>query len=162
MIVFRLTKKPYAKSLSGEGAKKFGGRWNSIGTPMLYTSESRALALVELAVHLPLVLQPVEYYLISLEIPTSVKSGILSMKELPHDWFCNSYVDRTQQIGDQFIQQNKLLILKVPSAVVQGDYNILINPNHPAIKKIKILSVEPFSFDERLFVGPQNFRQKRI
>ena len=57
MIVFRLAKKQYTHKLSGEGAELYGGRWNSVGTPMLYTSESRSLALLELAVHLPFIIK---------------------------------------------------------------------------------------------------------
>jgi len=86
MIVFRLTKKKFAGSLSGEGAKRVGGRWNSIGTPMLYTSQSRALALLELAVHVPFIIQPEDYRLVSIEIPSFIKVKQLDPSKLPTDW----------------------------------------------------------------------------
>jgi RES domain-containing protein len=151
MIVFRLTKKKFAGSLSGEGAKRVGGRWNSIGTPMLYTSQSRALALLELAVHVPFIIQPEDYRLVSIEIPSFIKVKQLDPSKLPTDWNTFAFLDKTQQIGDEIIRKNEIVALRVPSAVVPGDSNIIINPLHPSIKHIKVLKEENFAFDGRLF-----------
>jgi RES domain-containing protein len=151
MIVFRLTKKKFAESLSGEGAKRVGGRWNSIGTPMLYTSQSRALALLELAVHVPFIIQPEDYRLVSIEIPSFIKVKQLDPSKLPTDWNTFAFLDKTQQIGDELIRNNEILGLRVPSAIVPGDSNIIINPLHSSIKHVKIIKVENFAFDGRLF-----------
>jgi len=149
MIVFRLTKAKYANDLSGKGAELGGGRWNSKGIAMLYTSDSRALCVTEIAVHLPLGILPKNYQLISIEIPDS-EIFPLDKTFLPIDWKSISKIADTRRIGDGFVSINKHLVLKVPSAVVQGDFNYLINPRHPDFYKIKIQKVEHFDFDERL------------
>jgi RES domain-containing protein len=151
MIVFRLAKARFSHGLSGKGAEKTGGRWNSKGVPMVYTSDSRALCTTEIAVHIPLGLLPTDYKIISIEIPDSLKVLTLTKNKLPHDWNSIPHSGSTQQIGDDFIRQNKSVVLKVPSAVVAGDFNFLLNPGHRDFSKIKVLSVEDFGFDSRLF-----------
>ena len=152
MIVYRLARSKYKNDLSGKGAAKSGGRWNSKGVAILYTSESRALCTAEAAVHIGLGNVPDDYYLVTLEIKEDVSMKELKQAEWPKDWKSFPHPDSTQQIGDDFIQENKFLILKVPSVVVQGDFNYLINPTHPEKKKIKILKTERFTFDKRMFV----------
>lgn len=151
MTVFRLSKSKYSRDLSGHGAENTGGRWNSRGTPMLYTSQSRALCTTEIAVHIPLGIVPKDYEMISIEIPDSIKIAVLKTSELPDDWNSIPHGNSTQLIGDAFIREGKSLVLKVPSVVVPGDYNFLINPLHRDIAKISIITTELFSFDERLF-----------
>ena len=151
MIVFRLAKAIYGAELSGKGAENTGGRWNSKGVAIVYTSGSRALCTAELAVHLPLGLIPTGYQLTTFEIPDKFIGDPSPVIQLPGNWNSFPYIRETQLIGDSFIKSNKELILKVPSAVVEGDFNFLINPFHPGVSKIKILSSEPFRFDERLF-----------
>jgi RES domain-containing protein len=151
MKLFRLSKLKYSKDLSGKGAELAGGRWNSKGTAMLYTSGSLALSTTEVAVHVPLGILPKGYYAITYEVPTSVSIQELSIKDLPKDWKSIPHSHSTQQIGDLFIKSNAALILKVPSAVIRGDFNFLINPSHPDLVKIKIRNVQEYEFDERLF-----------
>lgn len=152
MIVFRLSKSEFAHDLSGRGAEKAGGRWNSKGTAVVYTSESRALCTTEIAVHTPLGILPVDYVLIAIDIPASITVRELKANELPPDWKSLPHAHSTQEIGDAFVVENLSAVLKVPSAVVQGEYNYLINPDHKDIKKIKVKLIEPFDFDERLFI----------
>lgn len=151
MIVYRLAKKKFCLDLSGRGAELVGGRWNSKGVAMLYTSQSRALCLAEIAVNLPIGIVPFDYYLVEIEIPDSSQFSEIDQGKLKADWNSFPHSSETQNIGDQFISERKSLILKVPSAVVQGDYNYLINPTHTDFKSIKIIKTELFSFDERLF-----------
>ena len=151
MIVFRLSKSKFAADLSGKGAEKSGGRWNSKGFAMVYTSESRALCTTEIAVHTPLGNLPPDYKLISLEIPVDVIIRELETKHLPVDWKSLPHPHSTQAIGDNFISGNIYAVLKVPSVVVQDEYNYLINPAHIDSGRIKIKAIESFSFDERLF-----------
>jgi RES domain-containing protein len=152
MIVYRLSKAAFANDLSGKGAEISGGRWNSKGVPMIYTSESRALCTAEIAVHTSLGNLPADYFLITIEIPNKVEIQILEIESLPSDWksFPHSY--STQKSGDTFAADKKALILKVPSAVVQGEFNYLINPLHKDIRLIKITNTEEFNFDKRLFL----------
>lgn len=149
MIVYRLSKSVYANDLSGKGADLVGGRWNSRGNAVLYTSQSIALCVTEIAVHVPLGILPKDYDLIHIEIPDD---NILEVKRLPKDWQTFPHADSTQKIGDKFLKDKKYLVLKVPSAAVQGEFNFLVNPRHPDFDKVKIKKKEKFSFDERLFV----------
>lgn len=151
MIVYRLSRAKYSNDLSGKGAEIAGGRWNSKGIAFVYTGQTIALCMTEVAVHIPLGIIPIDYELITLEIPENEISE-LKKTLLPEDWksFHNSY--STQSFGDDFVKNKTSLILKVPSAVVQGEFNYLINPLHSKIKKVKIKKIETFSFDQRLFV----------
>ncbi|MAU71189.1 MAG: RES superfamily protein [Pseudozobellia sp.] len=151
MIVYRLGKENYKNDLSGIGAEKFGGRWNSKGVRMVYTSQSRALANLEVAVHLTLKLVPKDYYLTAIEIPDELVLPYPEKKLQGKNWKTHPPTSFTQEEGDKFIKSSKNLVLKVPSAIVQGDYNFLINPVHSDIGKIKVLYPELFSFDKRLF-----------
>jgi len=151
MIVFRLARSKYRNDLSGKGAEKTGGRWNSKGVALVYTSESRALCTTEIAVHTPLGILPKDFELITIEIPDSIKFLELKPIDLPADWKSILHSGTTQELGDGFVKENKYAVLKVPSAVVQGDFNYLINPRHVNAKKIKIIKVERFAFDDRMF-----------
>lgn len=150
MIVYRLSKKTYCTGLSGKGAELAVGRWNSKGNAMLYTSQSRALCLAEIAVNLPLGIVPKDYNLVEIEIPDSIKISEIEIRNLSSKWNSFPHLPETQKIGDKFIADQKSLVLKVPSAVVQGDYNYLINSKHPDFHAIKIVHTELFSFDRRL------------
>ena len=152
MRVYRLCKVAYAKDLTGKGAEKVGGRWNSTGIAMVYTGESRALCTAEIAVHTPLGNLPSDYVLVSIEIPEEIPVGELIQNELPTDWKTFPHPHFTQEIGDRFIKESLFAVFKVPSAVVQGEFNYLMNPGHPDGSRIKILETEPFDFDERLFM----------
>jgi len=151
MIIFRLSKEKYKNDLSGIGAEKYGGRWNNKGTRMVYTAESRALANLEVAVHLALKNLPKNYYLTSIEVPDTLIVSYNEKRLKNKNWRSNPPIEFTQSEGDAFIKANKLLVLKVPSAIVKGDFNYLINPLHKDIGTIKVLRSESFSFDERLF-----------
>jgi RES domain-containing protein len=152
MIVYRICKSEYTFNLSGKGAEKYGGRWNSKGVPMVYTGQTIALCTTEIAVHTPLGIIPNNYMLISLEIPEEIQIQEINISELPKNWRLTPYTANTQNIGDKFITEKKFPVLKIPSAVVQGENNFLLNPNHLDFQKIKILSTESFSFDKRLFI----------
>ncbi|MDZ4793985.1 MAG: RES family NAD+ phosphorylase [Bacteroidota bacterium] len=151
MIVYRLSKKKYSADLSGRGAEKAGGRWNSKGLPIVYTSESRALCTTEIAVHSPLGNIPTDYYLTTIEIPPTASILEIKQAELLKDWKAIPHSNSTQLIGDRFLFENKFLVLKVPSVVVQGDFNYLLNPAHRLFQKVKITNTALFEFGERLF-----------
>lgn len=151
MKVFRLAKEKYADDLSGKGAELAGARWNSKRIPMLYTSQSRALCLVEIAVHVPVGNIPTDYFLVEIEIPDEVEITIVEEETLQPDWNSLPHSQYTQNIGNIFISQNEFLVMRVPSAVVQGDYNYLVNPRHNSFNQINVVSKSPITFDERLF-----------
>ncbi|MBL4755428.1 MAG: RES family NAD+ phosphorylase [Flavobacteriales bacterium] len=151
MIVFRLSKSKYATDLSGRGTETSGGRWNSKGVAMLYTSESRALCTTEIAVHAALGNLPNDYSIIIIKIPDKASIKELAVSKLPPDWQSFPHSHSTQKLGDQFSADHEFLVLKVPSAVVDGDHNFLLNPNHKDFGKVSVINIEPFTFDERLF-----------
>jgi RES domain-containing protein len=151
MIAFRLLKQNYGSGLSGKGAEIAGGRWNSPGISIIYTSESRALCTAEVAVNLPLGNIPSGFEMISIFIPDDIVITEIREEDLPFGWKVFPLATITQKIGDEFIIQGKSLVMKVPSAVVPGDYNYLINPRHPDFSRIEIIKREPYEFDERFF-----------
>ena len=151
MHAFRLTREPYAHSLSGKGAALKGGRWNSAGVEILYTAENRSLAMAEVVVHFTLATLPADYRMVSLDIPGHLPVQELQDADLPANWNIFPHLLTTQALGDRFILENKFPILRVPSAVVHGDFNLLLNPGHKDFKEIRIVQVEPFPFDQRIF-----------
>jgi RES domain-containing protein len=146
---WRLVKKKYAQSaFSGEGAAIAGGRWNSIGIKVVYTSESLSLAVLEILVGgAPIALLD-SYVKIPVEFEESIVS---SLGHLPKDWKTYPPSIQTQEIGNIWTRDNKSHVLKVPSVVVSEESNYLINPFHPAFKNsLNIGKIEPFQFDGRL------------
>jgi len=152
MIVYRLSNKKYKNDLSGKGAERSGGRWNSKGVALLYTCQSRALCTAEIAVHTPLGIVPSNYWLTTIEIPGSAPLLEINPDSLTKDWKSFPHPHSTQLLGDNFVTAGKYLLMKVPSAVVQGDFNYLLNPAHHLFSSVKIKSTEQFVFDERLFI----------
>jgi len=151
MKIYRLSRKKYANDLSGTGARLFGGRWNSRGINALYGAENISLAKLEVTVHLDLDIIPDDYFLIEIEIPENINIKVLEKEVLEADWNSIPHSESTQLIGDQFLDENKFLVLKVPSAIVPQEYNFILNPNHKKFSLIKITAIEKFTFDNRLF-----------
>ena len=151
MEVFRIKRKKYSFPLNGKGAAVKGGRWNSPGVELIYTSENRSLAMAEVAVHLTLAMLPDDYIMTTIYIPDNLSVKIVKEKDLPKNWNSFPYNPLTKNFGDNFVSENRHCLLKIPSAVTKGDFNILINPGHSELKKIKIKSRESFPFDNRIF-----------
>jgi len=106
--------------------------------------------MAEVLVHLSLNGVSNTFQMVEIEIPDSVSVQEVSTGELKKDWSANPPMLSSQRIGDEFIQSARACVLKVPSAVVPGDSNFLINPNHPEKKRIKVIEVTDFPFDKRL------------
>lgn len=151
MEVFRLQNKKFPIELSGKGASITGARWNSKGTEVIYTAENRALAMAEVAVHLTLATMPKGFCMITITIPDEVEVFIFDTTKLPNDWNFFPENTMTQKIGDSILRQNEFAVIKVPSAVVKGEFNYIINPHHNDFAKIKIINQEDFPFDKRIF-----------
>lgn len=152
MRVYRIERKKYLKTtLTGIGASMTEGyRWNSLNTKLVYSSESRALATLEVSVHIDLSEDlPEDRFYVEIEIPDDII--ILEVKEndLPADWDLNPPTQTTQIIGDDFVLQNEAAVLKVPSCIVPQEFNYLINPNHLDAERIKVVSKTRMTFDER-------------
>jgi hypothetical protein len=108
--------------------------------------------MAEVAVHLSIGTLPDDYYMLTVYLPDKLNIFTPDLSAMPDRWNQFPFIEWTKQLGDDFIKTGKFCILKVPSAVTKGDYNILINPAHPDFKKIKIIDNEKFPFDQRLFL----------
>jgi len=151
VIVYRISKTKNIKDLSGTGAKIFGGRWNNKGVSIIYTSETRALATLEYLVHVPLSLMPTNLSLAAIKIPDSIVPKKIEISNLPKKWQDYPAPSRLAKIGSDWALSNETLLLRVPSAIVKDEFNILLNPAHGDMKRVKIAHVEKYRLDERLF-----------
>lgn len=152
MRVFRIEREKYLDTtLDGIGAAQTEGyRWNSLNTYLVYTADSRALATLEVSVHLDFSEDlPIDRYYVEIEIPDDIEIAVLSTEDLPEDWDAKPPILETQFIGDDFVRANGFAILKVPSSIVPFEHNYLINPYHPAAKRIIVVSKTPMTFDKR-------------
>ena len=150
MKVFRIAKKQYLKDLSGEGSRLFGGRWNKKGMAMLYFSDSLSTSLLEVLVHMDFKHLTNDFGYIEIEILDALIDTRLKLKNLDENWRDNPPKSSTITLGTEFIKTNKKLALKVPCAILPMASNILINPRHKDIAKLKIIKVADLDIDSRL------------
>jgi RES domain-containing protein len=147
---YRLSKATYAdRAFDGEGARLNGGRWNAVGTPVVYLADSLPLAVLETLVHLERsrVLDSFVWFEVAFE-----DALVLSLpdEDLPADWQSNPEPASTVAIGDTWTRRRASVLLRVPSAVVPQSGLYLLNPAHPDFGKVEIDKPLPFAFDTRL------------
>ena len=151
MRFWRICRRRYAaEAPTGEGARRFGGRWNSRGIRVVYASTSLALAAIETFVNLEPNLQPDDLVSIEGEIPDELPVGRLSVKELPARWY-RTRGESLRRFGDEWIRSGREVALLVPSSAIRGEWNLLLNPAHTAFSKIRFQEPQPFQFDARMF-----------
>lgn len=138
-----------ADAFSGEGARLFGGRWNPVGRPVVYAAESKALAALEILVHVDDGGLMDEYLCMPVRFDKRLVRS-LDLKSLPNNWRANPPPASTQMIGADWLGEGGSVVLEVPSVLIPGESNYLINPQHPAFGKLGIGAPEPFEFDPRL------------
>jgi len=148
MIVYRITGKKNAKDIRGTGAALYGGRWNKKGTAVVYTGESKEIALLETIVHTPPMLLP-DLDILTIEIPDDSITEI-NISELPINWIDYPAPSVLAEIAQKWIKENKTIALKVPSCIIHSASNYILNCHHSHYDKIKILSHKNFHFDSRL------------
>lgn len=149
LTVWRLSRERHAsESYSGEGSRRYGGRWSPVGLNVAYSAESRALAALEVLVNVrdPKLLFALPWVMISAKIPTEV---IERPARVPEDWRTTPFPRATQAFGAEWIRASRSAVLRVPSTVVLGEFNYLLNPVHADFSKITIGEPEPFTFDPR-------------
>jgi RES domain-containing protein len=149
MKVYRLTPKKYATDLSGMGAKLYGGRWNRVGVSLLYTSENLSLSVLENIVHINNPNFLPTFQAITIEIPDSIQEFVIN--DFPDNWRNQETFESLRKLTDNFVEKKEFLAMKVPSAIIDVEFNFLINPQHSLFKEIKIINQQEFSFDQRLF-----------
>jgi len=156
MFLFRLTKRKYVTDITGIGARLYGGRWNSAGLSVIYTACSIALATLESVVHVPRNIFPKDYVVVTYDLPDHLYIEELDVGTLPTDWRIIPARIECQLAGDEWINRNSSIALKVPSAIINrsSEYNILINPTHKDIDKLSIIKIQDYSFDPRLLKNP--------
>ena len=137
MLLWRITRKPFlAQALAGLGAKRYGGRWNSRGVAVVYTSESLELAVLEALVHLDIDLLPKDFYQVGFELDDRFITPLSA--PLPRDWDSTPpYNPRVQSIGDRWVSSGSSLGLRVPAAVLPSRSNVLLNPAHPDMRRLR-------------------------
>lgn len=149
MIVFRIAPKSRIEDLSGTGARLYGGRWNRKGVPLVYTSESRALAIVEFLVHVPLSIVPDKLSIATISLPGDIAPKELPISGLPKNWRDFPAPAKLAEMSTQWAISKESLLLRVPSAVVEEEFNILINPSHPDMKHVLFLGIKDTKLRER-------------
>jgi len=150
MICYRITRSAYKNDLSGEGAEKYGGRWNSIGTRALYCCENRSLALLETLANAYPGIKLKDYFILEIEIPDQLKIYQPKLEQLPLNWNSVPMTNTTKLFGDEFIHKADYVGMRVPSTIMPFEYNFVFNPLHPDYKKIKIRQALAFEIDIRL------------
>ena len=154
MELFRITQEKYADDLSGNGARLYGGRWNSEGLYAVYTSASRALALLETLAHVPAkMLQEKNYLLATFTLPDTIKPEAIDKDKLSTGWDDPDTRPVTKKMGDKFLRGKSGLILMVPSVLMPEENNYVLNPLHPDSKKIKLINKRRIHFDARISVN---------
>lgn len=150
--VWRITTRRFVDSaLTGEGARLFGGRWNRPGQSVVYTAESRSLALLEMLVQDdPL---RAHYVLIPTYLPHNVSVEYMDIRALSPGWRAQASRDQLQALGGEWLGQSRSCVLAVPSAVMPAELNFLINPLHPDFRHITVGEPEPLDTDLRLMRG---------
>jgi RES domain-containing protein len=150
--VWRLCRRRYATgAFDGEGARRFGGRWNPPGVRVVYASESISLAALEALVHVDPAEAPDDLVVIPVDVPGRVVVAEIALRVLPGDWRSSPGPARLQALGADWVRAGKTAILSVPSVVVPEERNYLFNPAHPDFAHVKRGRPKAFSLDPRLF-----------
>ncbi len=151
MRVWRLTRAPFARTpFDGVGPARGGGRWNGRGTYVAYASSSRALAILEVLVHINREQAPADYVFVEAELPDDAVE-VLDVAGLPKGWQSEPPPASLRTIADRWVRSNSALALRVPSAIVPQEANVLINPGHPRIGELRIIGKpQPAILDPRL------------
>jgi RES domain-containing protein len=148
VLVWRLTRAEHAPGLDGEGARLWGGRWNSPGRAMVYCASSLALAALEVLVHLPPQMRRASglppLVAVGLEVSEAAITALTVATGLEDANACRA-------LGDRFLAAQGTLGLWVPSVVIRRERNVVLNPAHPAMTEVRLVVQEPFAMDARLF-----------
>jgi RES domain-containing protein len=150
MLAYRIAKRRYASTIwSGAGAKERGGRWNSKGVAVVYGSESRSLAAMEQLVHLLPPRLLAGFVISSIEFDEKQVERLV-ITNLPSGWDRPAPPAALRKIGDEWVARNESVVLVVPSAVVRGEWNYLLNPAHDEFDALRKSAPVQFIFDKRL------------
>lgn len=147
MQLFRITTAKWAGVLSGSG---YPARWNSKGTFVIYTASSRALACLENLVHRSGEGLNGNFKITVINISDDASLKSIETNDLPSGWYKIKNSPQCRILGDRWIESGTSLLLRVPSAIIRDEHNVLINPQHPDFKNVTVHEIVDFKFDERL------------
>jgi RES domain-containing protein len=148
--VYRLVNARHTRdAVSGEGARLYGGRWNPPGFPVVYASQSRALAVLETFVHLVLEARQLHFLLYEITLPKSAR--LQEYKGPESVWRKSGSPQITQEVGREWLAEGQTLALIVPSVIVPHETNFVVNVRHPEFTQLRTSKPEPFSLDYRLW-----------
>lgn len=150
MQLFRFGLEIYINDISGYGAKLYGGRWNNAGNSMLYTACSPSLAMLEFVCNASGIAKTVQTSLLTLKLDSKVKFEQLTVNEMPENWQDVPAPDILKRIGDNWLKGNTSVGIKVPSAVMPIEFNVLINPLHKDFSKLTIENIVKMDIDKRI------------
>jgi len=152
--VWRLIRPEYAERLDGEGSKIAGGRWNSIGRNAVYTSPHLSLAVLEVYVNIAQELRdnlPI-LQAVRIAIPDDVRATEISQAQFASLIAAPDPIAESRTIGDDWLDQGDTLVLQAPSVLIPEEPNLILNPAHPRMREVRIVSARAFHFDPRLVV----------
>lgn len=149
MRLYRICRAPF-RNLDGEGARLYGGRWNSPGHPVVYASSTLALAALEYLVHLEAEDVPSDLVALTIDVPDDVEIEAVDLAALPPGWQQTPEPLHCKALGDAWLQAGRALALRVPAAPVPEEANVLLNPGHPAFARVRLVAERPFFYDPRL------------
>jgi RES domain-containing protein len=145
---WRLTKARHARhAFDGEGARRYGGRWNSPGTRVVYTAATPSLAVLEILVHLQAVAPLGGYVLIEARLPEEL---IETVARPPSDWRAQPAPESTRRLGDEWLASGRSMALAVPSVVSPLESLVLLNPAHRDFRRVRLGRPRPYALDPRL------------
>lgn len=152
LVLWRLVKTRHAATaFSGDGARRYGGRWNARGTSVVYLSGGLSLAALELFVHLTPEDARLQFSAIRVDVPAAIAAAQLSVAELPANWRDEPPPDSCKALGSNWIEKAEAALLRVPSIIVPSEFNYLLNPAHQDFRKIIAHAPQPFGFDARMW-----------
>lgn len=153
MLLYRIAKSKYVNDLSGEGARRAGGRWNLKGTPVVYTADSTALATLETLVHFPLNLAPKDRAIAIIELPDELPVTTIEVDNLPANWATYPAPTELAAVGNDWVLKQETVALCAPSSITPDGEgrNYILNPVHPDFKRVRIVKVDKYDYDSRLF-----------
>jgi RES domain-containing protein len=139
---------------SGEGARRYGGRWNSPGRAVIYACDTQAGAILEKLVHTN-GRMPKHQVCVVFEAPDALSVSTLEPKDVP-GWHAQDML-ASRKAGDAWLEQSKTAVLRIPSVVFDAERNVMINPGHPDFRRFKVVARDPVRWDERLFTESPRF-----
>lgn len=151
MRVWRLCRQPFAATaLEGVGGLYASGRWHRRGRPIVYAASSAALAALEMLVHVDPLDAPDDLRLLTIELPDDLGIERVDAADLPAHWTAVPAPDELAALGADWLMSRRSVALSVPSAVIPIERNLLLNPRHPDIARVRVVDDAPFTFDPRL------------